>query len=252
MNFNLKSVFEYKSAFLMQVIGMMINNCAFIFVWYLFFQIFTSVNGWGFKEMIGINGFVALVYGIVFTMGNGIRKISRNVTYGQLDKYLVIPKNPLLSIIFSDAHISAIGDLFFGIISLVIYYAMSNFNFMQILVLPILIVFAVMIFAGFIIFAQSVVFWIPNSDELSDTLFEFMLGPSLYPNSTFTGIIRIFFSFFIPALFISGIPINIILNLDIIEILTMVVVAIAWLFFAVKMFNWGLRRYESGNLVGIR
>jgi ABC-2 type transport system permease protein len=236
----------------MQVIGMMINNCAFIVVWYLFFQIFTSVNGWGFKEMIGINGFVALVYGIVFTLGNGIRKISKNVTYGQLDKYLALPKDPLLSIILSDAHISAIGDLFFGIISLIIYYAMSNFNLAQVLILPLLVIFSIMIFVGFIITAQSVVFWIPNSEELSDTLFEFMLGPSLYPNSSFTGIVRIFFSFFVPALFISGIPINIILSLNLFQLLLMFGVGLAWLFVSVKIFNLGLKRYESGNLVGMR
>lgn len=252
VHLNLKSVLEYKSSFLMQVIGMMINNTGLIIVWYLFFQIFKSVNGWGFKEMIGIIGFVALVYGIVFTIGNGVRKISNYVTYGQLDKYLTIPKNTLLSIFFSDAEVSAIGDLFFGIISLILYYVISDFTILQILILPILIILSAMIFVGFVILVQSIIFWIPNSEELSNALFQFMLTPSNYPNSSFTGGVRIFFTFFVPALFISGIPINILLNLKIQDILLMTLVAVLWLFFSVKMFNRGLKRYESGNLVGIR
>ena len=123
---------------------------------------------------------------------------------------------------------------------------------MQILLLPILIIIALMIFAGFIIIVQSIVFWIPNSEELSDTLFEFMLGPSLYPNSSFTGGVRVFFTFFVPAIMISGIPINMLLSPDPLQILMMLFFGILWLFFGVFVFKQGLKRYESGNLVGIR
>jgi ABC-2 type transport system permease protein len=252
IRFNIKSVLEYKSVFLIQVIGMMINNTGFIAVWFFFFKIFDSINGWGFKEMIGLNGFVALIYGITLALGNGIRKISRNVTYGQFDKFLVLPKNVLLNAIFSESHISAIGDFFFGIISLVIYFIMSGLGIREgILLLP-LIIFALMVFCGFIITVQSLVFWIPNSDELSSALFEFMLGPSLYPNSSFSGVVRVFFTFFVPAIIIGGLPVNILLHLKLLDILLLILLGCFWVIFSVFIFYRGLRRYESGNLVGIR
>jgi len=252
LRFNLKSVLEYKAAFLMQVIGMMINNIGLISVWYLFFQIFNDVNGWSFKEMIGLHGFIALIYGITFSLGNGIRKISKNVNYGQLDKYLLLPKNPLLSVIFSETQISAVGDVAFGLVSLTIYFTISNLQIAQLLILPLLVFFVLLVFSGFIICIQSLAFWIPNSEELSDSLFEFLLGPSLYPNSSFVGGIKIFFTFFIPAIVIGGLPINILLGLDISRVFLLTFLGLFWFVLSSLVFNHGLKKYESGNLVGTR
>lgn len=228
LKLNLKSVLEYRAAFFMQVAGMMINNLGIMAVWYVFFQIFNDVNGWNFKEMIGLHGVIALIYGMTFSFTNGIRKISKNVTYGQLDKYLLIPKSPLLSIIFSDAQVSAVGDIFFGVAALTTYFVISRFQVMQILILPLLVLFALMMFAGFIICVQSLGFWIPNSEDLSDALFEFLLGPSLYPSSSFEGGIRIFFTFFIPAIAIGGIPIGILLTFDLYQILLLAFLGFFW------------------------
>jgi len=249
---NMKAMFEYRSAFMMQVIGMMINNTAFVLVWYLFFKIFTNVNGWEFKEMIAINGLVAMVYGLVFSFAHGTRQISRYITYGQLDRYLVWPKNVLLGVILSEVSISAVGDLFFGLVSLLVYFIMSGFGWPQLFLMPILLFLAVTIFVSFLIVSQSVAFWIPNSEELSSALFEFLLGPSLYPNSSYVGAVRLFFTFVVPSLFISGVPINILLKPNWQMVLFMLVVACFWLILSIKVFKLGLKRYESGNLVGIK
>jgi ABC-2 type transport system permease protein len=123
---------------------------------------------------------------------------------------------------------------------------------MQVILTPILVILTVMIFGGFIVVAQSVVFWIPNSEEVSDTLFEFMLGPSLYPNSSYIGAVRFFFTFFVPALLISGIPVNILLEPNVNTIILMIGIALLWIFLAISIFKIGLKRYESGNLVGSR
>lgn len=252
LNLNLKSVLEYKASFVIQAAGMVINNFGIMAVWYLFFQIFDNVNGWNFKEMIGLHGVISLLYGMMFSFTNGIRKISKNITYGQLDKFLLIPKSPLLSVIFSDAQVSAVGDILFGTVALTVYVVMSSLHITQILILPLLIFFALMVFAGFLICVQSLAFWIPNSEDLSDALFEFLLGPSLYPSSSFEGGIRIFFTFVVPALVIGGVPIGILLNFDIYQCLLLIFLGPFWVALAVVVFNCGLKRYESGNLVGAR
>lgn len=249
---NLKGIMEYRTAFFMQVFGMMINNIGLIAVWFLFFNIFEDVNGWEFKEMIGLQGFVALVYGMVLSVGNGLRRISRNITYGQLDKYLLLPKNILVNLLFSESSISAIGDMLFGIISMIIYFYVAGIPITAILLMPILIITAIFIFIGFQVVTQSIAFWIPNSEELSDALFEFMLGPSLYPNASFTGLVRTFFTFFVPAILIGGAPIDVLLSNNLGIIAQMFLISIFWISFASFIFYRGLKRYESGNLVGVR
>lgn len=47
--------------------------------------------------------------------------ISELIINGQLDTFLVQPKNVFLSVITSDSKISAIGDLIYGYICLTIY-----------------------------------------------------------------------------------------------------------------------------------
>lgn len=252
IRFTLKSSLSYRTAFLMQAVGMMINNASFLIVWYLFFQLFPDVNGWGYQEMIGLNGFIALEYGLVSAFGHGARRLSRDVMYGQIDKYLVQPRSVLLNTIFSDSSISAFGDMFFGIILLVVYIAMIGFSFAHMFILPVLIVSGTFVFAGFCILTQSVVFWIPNSVELSDTLFELMLGPSLWPVSSFTGTVRMFFTFFVPAIVIGGMPVNVLRSLSLLDMAAILACGIFWLGLATIVFYRGLRRYESGNLVGVR
>lgn len=240
---------SFRKAFLLQVLGMTINNTGFLVVWYLFFEIFEEVNGWNFKEMIGLNGIAALVYGLVFSVGAGSRKLSKKINYGQLDTFLTQPKSVLLNVIFSHSHISALGDILSGALFLTVYIIISDISLQTVLVLPLLIILGTFIFVGFVITAESLAFWIPASEDLSKTLFEFFLGPSLYPNKSFTGIVRIFFTFFIPALFLAGKPIDMLLTENFSDLWVMIVIAIFWLAFSAFVFYRGLKRYESGNLV---
>jgi len=195
---------------------------------------------------------VAIVFGIAFTLGKGMRRISRKVTYGQIDTFLVLPKSVLWQVIFSEVEVSAVGDFFFGVLLLVLYAVVSSFGIGQILLLPLLVVFGVCSIAGFTIATQSLAFWFPNTEDLSNSLFEFMLGPSLYPNSSFTGGVRFFFVFVIPAIVIGGLPVDILLRLDLRDVLLLVGLSAFWLVVGVVVFYRGLRRYESGNLVGVR
>ncbi|MEI7579699.1 MAG: ABC-2 family transporter protein [bacterium] len=247
---NIKSNLEYRTSFWMQVVGMAINNCAFLVVWYLFFQIFHSVNGWKYQDMIGLNGFVSAVFGLCFFVAYGMRRISKYITFGQLDAYLVLPKSPLIQILFAESYVSALGDLLFGIISLVIYCFIAHLSLGTIILLPILFILACCTFTGFNIVGEAIAFWIPNSNELTDALFEFMLGPSLYPNSAFTGAIRIIFTFIIPAIVVGGMPVNILLKMNPWQIILMICLSIFWLLLAKFIFDQGLKRYESGNLTG--
>lgn len=249
---NYKSLIAYKTSFILQVIGMAINNIGFLIVWYLFFQIFNDVNGWKYKEVLALYGFVAINFGLLFSFGKGLRKISHNITYGQLDRYLTIPKNILLNLIYSETDATAIGDLIFGIIMLTIYSFLSALSFQQIIIIPFLQLISAVIFAGYLIVTQSIAFWLPNSEEISESLTEFIVGPSLYPNSAFTGNIRLFFIFFIPTLALGAIPTEIILNFSLQKVLLLLLLAGFWLTTAIFIFYLGLKRYESGNLVGSR
>ncbi len=252
LRFNFRVFTEYKAAFVLQSVGMILNNAAFLVVWYIFFHIFGSVNGWGFKEMLGLDGFVGFGYGVAFSLTYGATKISKMATFGLLDRFLTLPQNTLTMVSLSDVQMSAIGDLVLGALLIGAYVVTVGPSFTRIALALLFAGMVSLVVLGFTIVVQSIVFWIPNSQELSDALFEFMLGPSLMPNSAFTGAMRFIFTFIIPAIVIGGLPVNIILSPSIKGLIVMTAISLAWVYLAQWVFNRGLRRYESGNLVGTR
>lgn len=66
-------------------------------------------------------GLASSVYGYSRVMFGRAFNISELIINGQLDTFLVQPKNVFLSVITSDSKISAIGDLIYGYICLTIY-----------------------------------------------------------------------------------------------------------------------------------
>ena len=70
---NIQSSAELRTSFLMNIVGMGINNLAFIILWVFFVQSVGIIGGWTTADIIGLQGFVGLGFGIVFSVGSGIR-----------------------------------------------------------------------------------------------------------------------------------------------------------------------------------
>lgn len=250
MNRNRKSILEYRKSLFVEVFGMVINNAAFIFVWYFVFQEYGSINGWGFQELFLLNSFVAMVYGITHVFVKGTSEISRNVTMGQLDQYITQPKNVLLNLMYSEVSASALGDILEGGLSFIIYIFISSSSILNILIFIPIMILAILVWIGFLISIQSIVFWLPNSEGLSSTLLNITLGTSLYPNKALVGLPRMFFTFVLPATLLGTVPADIVLNPNWSQVLILVGMAIFWMLFGVLLFNRGIKRYESGNVFG--
>jgi ABC-2 type transport system permease protein len=247
---NKKVVFEYRKSLLIEILGMMINNMAFVFVWYIVFQEFGDIRGWGFQELFLLNAFVAFVYGITNIFFKGSSEISRKVMEGQLDQYITQPKSVLLNLLFSEVSASAFGDLVEGLISLIIYMIITQTPIYFVLIFIPISILATAIWIGFLIATQSIAFWLPNSDEISFTLLNMTLGTALYPNKAFSTLPRIFFTFILPATLLGTVPSDIFINPNLNQILLLLGLSIFWVVFGTSIFHRGIKRYESGNIFG--
>lgn len=72
------------------------------------------------------------------------------------------------------------------------------------------------------------------------------------PGSIYTGIIKTFLLFVIPAGVLTFLPVEIVTNPTFNGVLTIIGVTAAFFGLAVWFFYRSLRRYESGNSFGIR
>ena len=98
---NFASALEYRAAFVSQIVGMFINDAVYFAFWVVFFAQFKVVQGWNLRDMFLLMSIVGLGYGLGFTFFGNALQLSRLIAQGQLDYYLALPRNVLLSVLAS-------------------------------------------------------------------------------------------------------------------------------------------------------
>jgi ABC-2 type transport system permease protein len=108
------------------------------------------------------------------------------------------------------------------------------------------------IFLGSAIIIHSLAFWVTSMESLSRQLMEFLIVFSVYPQSAFTGPIKWMLFSIIPAGFIGYLPVQILREFSWMKLCAVVASASFYFGLALLTFHSGLKRYESGNRMGIR
>lgn len=247
---NFQNAKELKSSFITSIIGMCINNIAFIIMWYYFGVMVGNLNGWEPFDIFGLYGFHGIAYSLVCVFLYGLFNLPRYISSGNLDKFLLTPKNTLLKIITSDISVSAIGDLIFGIICFVIYAIVSKFTFIQIMFSMLLMILSAIIFFSFSLLCMSISFYLMDGSNVSEGFYGMFLSASMYHGGAFTGILKIIFTFVVPSLLVGAIPAQLVKNFSWVGVGFIITIALAWFAFSVIFFYKSLKKYESNNFFG--
>jgi len=242
------SAMEYRISFIMQVIGMMINNTGFVLIWLIYFARFPGLNGWTFREMALLLSIGAINYALVWIFAFGVVNLSQLIAKGEIDRFLTLPKNTLWQIAVSKTQISAIGDLLFGFIMIWISGYVSLQNIMLIFITSILS--AIIIFS-FLVGTQSLAFFLGDFEGTGRELINTFLGFTMYPQGIYSGTLKFLMMTLIPAFFAAALPIQIIRFHDFRAIFYLACASIVFLIVANFIFKKGLKKYESGNFINL-
>lgn len=246
---NIQSSAELRTSFLMNVVGMTINNTAFIILWVFFVKSVGVIGGWTAADIVGLQGFTALCYGFTFSVGAGIQRLPDYVASGAFDRFMLSPKNILLRVVTSSFSAAAVGDIVFGMICLGIYGFLIHASIVQVLLMFLLVTLSTVLFFSVTVVIYSVSFLFTDASSVVNGLFDMFLTPSLFHGGAFQGAIRAFFMFVVPALLIGTIPVEIVKSLSIGELAIVTVFTAGWFILAIKIFNRAICRYESSNLM---
>lgn len=249
MKLNLSSAMEYRQAFLMQVFGMALNNSSFIFFWWLIYQRVGSIGGYEFHDVMFIWALSATAYGVGHIVFGNIVNLNEIILRGELDVYLVQPKDVYINVLASHSSISSWGDLLYGIILFLLSQAFNIWDFM--LFIGFSIAGGVLV-ASFFAMAKSLAFFMGNASSLSNIMISFMMNFSLYPESIYPAFIRTLMYTIIPAGYLIFMPRNILNAFSLSSLGLLILADIAYALMAYWFFRWGLRKYESGNLITTR
>ena len=243
---NLSASMEYRSSFLVQVFGMFLNNLSFAFFWWLLFERFETIGGYGFREIMLLWAFSTSGFGLCFIFFGNANRLVEIIIKGELDSYLLQPKNVLLNVIGSRTRVSAWGDLVYGVI---LYFMVEGFSLGGTGFFIVISISAGLLYAAVLVTFNALAFYFGNVSSLATLAFEFIITLSIYPAEMFQGIIRLILFTILPAGFMTMVPINLIDAFDLKWFLLLLGAVIVWIGLAFTVFYRGLRKYESGNLM---
>lgn len=245
---NLASSMEYRASFLMQAVGMFINNGIYFVFWLLFFDRFEQVRGYEIQQIYLLFAIVAFGWGLAFSFAGNAARLADLIAQGRLDYYLALPRPVLSHLLFSYMNPFTVGDLTFGVIAFLFTGRLDAASIGLWLVCSVCVA---VICASFSATAGCLSFFIGNASQwafyLSNTLITF----SLYPFGLFQGFVRLILYTLVPAAFVGGIPVEIV-ETHSLTLLGGLACAAALSAGALSLvFRWGLRRYESGSALNV-
>ena len=185
-------------------------------------------------------------FGVCFVVFGNVSQITRMILNGELDTYLLQPKDPLINIVCSKTVISAWGDTLYGVILFVI---LNGINIPKFLLFVLFCISGGIIMASLLIIIHSLSFYSGSTESLAQMATEFLVSFSIYPEGIFGNGIKFVLYSIIPAAFIVYIPAGIINQFSILKLLLVLAVALLWIAVAYIIFYKGLKKYESGNLI---
>lgn len=243
--YNLMKEMVNKVSFIMNIVLMMANNSFFIIQWLVIFSLKDNICGLGFYDIMRIWAISASTFGFAHTFFYGVMDLNETITNGLLDTYLVQPKNVLMMVATSKTKVSAIGDLLYGYVIMLII----NPSVKDILLFTLFTIIGGIIFTAFVVIVNCIAFVIPRSDGLSNSLVSILVSVSTYPPDIFKRGIQFIICFIIPAGLTVYFPTMLIQNFELRLFLVLLVVLTLYVTLAFVLFNKGLKRYSSACLM---
>ena len=248
MKYNLAREMTNKATFLTNIIFMVLNNACFLVEWIIFYSLKDNIGGYALKDVILLWGLASGTYAICFIFFGGVVELPKLIMEGKIDSHLVQPKNILISILSSKTKVSAIGDLIYSYILLFIY----GFNIKNLILYTLFLIIGGIIITSIGTIFGSLAFYITKADTLANTMMNMMLNFGTYPDGIFKGAIRILFFTIIPIGFAIYLPLNILREFNLVNFIVILLFGLIVSILAFVIFNKGLKRYSSSNLMSAR
>ena len=234
-----------KTSFIMNITFMILNNASFIIQWLIIYSLREDVGGYTFNQVLLLWAIAASTYGFSHFFFKKSYTLSDTITQGKLDSYLVQPKNVLISAITSDIEVSALGDILYGYIVLIL----SGITFAKFFLFTLFTITGAIVITDVAVILGSLSFWFGRSDMIADTGNNLMTSFATYPDGIFKGVSRILLLTIIPIGLTAYFPVWIMTKFDIKLSLIIIIITIAFTALTFVIFYRGLRRYSSSNLM---
>ncbi len=216
---------------------------------------FGTLNGWEFNELAFLYGLAMMSHGFSIVLFIQTWYMGSLLLHGEFDIFMLRPLNVLFQFLFLRFNLIGVTDLIPG--TIIFIYGCQKIHFQwtlqSTLAIIAVLIGATLIRGALFLFTGSFAFWTKSNNQFSDLNGTMLAQTTLYPLSMYPTIIQAIFTFIIPLGFISFYPASDILGKTsqftffngAIWLTLFVGILVFWI--ATRLFNHGLKRYESAG-----
>lgn len=247
----IKSEMAYKANFYLLVFAGIVTKFVGLGVPFILFEKTKDIAGWGRNEIYLVMVYIIIAEGANSLFFEGVWNIPEMVFSGKLDVLLIRPMNPLLQVLSYGVGIHGLGDLLFGIPTLIyLHINLGLVNAKAIMFSFIYIVTGTALCLAVYIISNSIVFWFDSGGKTSIPYMIANVGQyAKYPLRIYPVVIQVLLCFVIPYAFMGIVPAMIMTN-RISNLYFIAVLGVVGIFFlmAIYVFNKGISKYESAGM----
>lgn len=247
---NVKALMIYEADFIVGVIAMIFKTLINFSILLVLFNKIDNIRAWNFDEMLFLYGFSTTSFALWHCFFINTITIPIYIKTGELDRFLLMPQNPLFLIISEGFDEDGWGELLLAVVISVIAIIRLEISGAILILLPLLYFASSFIYAGISIFLSCFAFFTVENTDLTDltmNLNEF----AKYPIDIYSKFLKIIFSFVLPIGFASYFPSLIFLrgvnSFNILMLIATFVVSIGFLVIAFKFWMLCLKKYISAG-----
>ncbi len=201
---------QYRITFVFEVLGTIVITLTEFAALALVLLKFEVIGGWTIGEVAFLYGTINVSFGIMdmFFSGFDPQNFGRHVRMGTFDQLLLRPVNITLQVLGLEFQVRRIGRIMIGVGIFIFAFQTTSilWSSEKILVLIFAIIGQIAYFGGLFIFGATLTFWTIESIEVVNILTyggSELIG---YPMNIYPEILRKFFTFILPAIFLNYYP----------------------------------------------
>lgn len=230
-----------------------VSSMAAGFIWQMLAPLFIAVvfyaggkfPGWGFYEILLLQGMLMTIKGFSFMTFFGILwNTMEKIKHGNFDFVLLRPKNPLWTLILDSFDEEDSGQLFGGLVILgtAIYHLNTQISMW---IIPLFILGIIFLFSIALLSSALGIVFIQTSKvyEFIDLIFVF----ASYPKTIFSNGLQVAFMTILPLSVASFYPASALLGYSLEGALITAISTIILLIVSLKVWYWALSKYSSAG-----
>lgn len=235
--------------FLTGLFALILNNSFYLYGIYLLAILSVDDNPIAAKEYLASTGVVLISWGLLNVFGGGLLELGCFIETGGLENYLAKPQSPLLLVAISKSNLMSIGEVFQGMMTMLICYSLYGpFFGMRMLIGSGILIFA---FAGILIFVGSLSFFSTRGSQVSYVILQVLMSLSLFPVGRALKGKEKWILYTTPLFLTATLSRLMVMEGELSISLAFFGTTVLFVFAGTCFFNFGLKRYQSKNYIFI-